>query len=200
MTPRSNDPRTIDGALTHRPTFTSPEHTGALPPIDFFDGDDGFDFLSNFYPSRVRIPEFGDFGEQDAEEVPCKTVEHGFAAMKTLDPQARQRVVDAPTPGKAKMLGRTIALRPDWEDVKAPVMYALLRQKFAPGTELAEKLMATYPRLLIEGTLWEDRVWGIYEGQGANLLGHLLMAVRAELLARRKPWESLAAAAQGETL
>jgi hypothetical protein len=65
-------------------------------------------------------------------------------------------------------------------------MEDLLRQKFAPGSELAAKLVATYPRMLIEGNNWHDNYWGscrcdVCGFKGMNVLGVLLMTIRAEL-------------------
>lgn len=61
-------------------------------------------------------------------------------------------------------------------------MAALLAEKFHPGSELAEKLVATSPAELIEGNTWGDRFWGVCNGKGFNHLGRLLMQRRVVLL------------------
>ena len=56
------------------------------------------------------------------------------------------------------------------------------------------RLLETGTRLLVEGTWWHDRVWGVdlaarpahslpWHGAGRNWLGALLMARRSELVA-----------------
>jgi predicted NAD-dependent protein-ADP-ribosyltransferase YbiA (DUF1768 family) len=51
---------------------------------------------------------------------------------------------------------------------------------------MAEKLLATGDRMLIEGNTWGDRRWGCVQAQdgtwrGRNWLGEILMQVREEL-------------------
>ena len=119
------------------------------------------------------------------DNVVYTTNEHFFQAMKSLNPKERQAIVLAPTPGKAKYLGRKVSLRKDWEDIKEEVMLTGLRHKFS-NPELRKKLLATGNEELIEGTTWHDNYWGICDceacgGQGKNRLGKLLMQVREEL-------------------
>ena len=140
--------------------------------IKNFEGE--YAFLSNFYFSPMII-----------DNVVYTTNEHYFQAMKSLNPKERQAIVLAPTPGKAKHLGRKVSLRKDWEDIKEEVMLTGLRHKFS-NPELRKKLLATGNEELIEGTTWHDNYWGICDcetcgGQGKNRLGKLLMQVREEL-------------------
>ena len=127
-------------------------------------------FLSNFHPSPIRV------GERTAP-----TVEHAFQAAKTFDDEKVAWILDADTPGKAKWRGKRVPLRPDWERVRLAVMEDALRQKFAPGSELAAQLLATGDAELVEGNAWGDRFWGVSRGTGRNHLGRLLMRIRAEL-------------------
>lgn len=140
--------------------------------IKNFEGE--YAFLSNFYFSPMII-----------DNVVYTTNEHFFQAMKSLNPKERQAIVLAPTPGKAKRLGRKVSLRKDWEDIKEEIMLTGLRHKFS-NPELRKKLLATGNEELIEGTTWHDNYWGICDceacgGQGKNRLGKLLMQVREEL-------------------
>jgi N-glycosidase YbiA len=118
----------------------------------------------------------------------CRTVEHAFQAAKTLDPTERAWVIEAKTPGEAKKRGRKVTLRPDWDEIKGGLMLGLLRQKFAPGTDNPRKLLAFEDRI-VEYTIWHDLHWGVctcprHRGQGLNMLGRLLTALRQELLAQ----------------
>jgi ribA/ribD-fused uncharacterized protein len=136
-------------------------------PISEFSGK--YRFLSNFYPSVVRF-----------EGMNYPTVEHAFQAAKTADPDERANIYYAASPGQAKRLGRQVALRDDWEDVKLTIMLDLLRSKFA-HRGIRAQLAATGERELIEGNYWGDTFWGVCEGKGENHLGKLLMKVRDEI-------------------
>lgn len=139
--------------------------------IGWFDGTD-YDFLSNFHPSPIRWA-----------GATVATAEHAFQAAKATTRSAELWIAHASSPAEAKHLGRTTTLRSDWEAIKYGVMRQVLALKFAPGSDLADQLLATGDAMLIEGNSWNDRVWGQVDGVGENWLGHLLMARRAELRA-----------------
>lgn len=136
--------------------------------IDSFDGD--YRWLSNFWPCEVEF---------EGEMYP--SVEHAYQAAKTTDPTLRKVIAEAKTPGKAKKLGNGLALRNDWQTVKMVVMEQLLRQKFAPSSELATKLLETGSKELVEGNWWGDVYWGVCKGNGENNLGKLLMKIRGKI-------------------
>lgn len=135
-----------------------------------------FEFLSNFYPATVIL---------DGQTF--STVEHAYQAAKTLDPLEREVVRNAPTAGKAKQLGVSVTLRPDWTtETRLRVMGGLLRQKFA-SDPLRSSLEHTGGAHLVEGNWWHDHFWGectcpkhIGVVEGLNHLGRLLMDIRAE--------------------
>jgi ribA/ribD-fused uncharacterized protein len=152
----------------------------AIVWFDDFEGRNRYRFLSNFYVgSPINF---------DGDDYP--TGEHLFASLKTTDPDARERIRGAATPGDAKRLGRKVLLRPNWELLKYDAMRLVLRLKFAVDRPEAELLLQTHDALLVEGTYWNDRCWGVdlrpYAPEasvGRNWLGTLLMARRAELRA-----------------
>jgi hypothetical protein len=148
--------------------------------IDRFTGRWGF--LSNFSAATVVL---------DGQSY--RTVEHAFQAAKVLPDQLvfwqplarkdglfpwRAVIQEASTPSAAKRLGRRVPLRPGWEAMKIAVMQDLLCQKFSPGRQHLEWLLATHPATLIEGNTWNDTFWGVCQGKGENHLGRLLMTVR----------------------
>lgn len=111
------------------------------------------------------------------------TSEHLFQAMKGKDWEDQLWILAAPTPGIAKARGNLIARRSDWDEIKEDVMWCVLQIKFAPGSELAQKLLDTGDSELTEGNWWGDDFWGFdfKKEAGANILGKLLMAWRDEL-------------------
>ena len=64
-------------------------------------------------------------------------------------------------------------------------MEECVRFKFTHHTELRDALLATADVELIEGNTWGDRIWGVYQGEGENHLGKILMKIRSELRAAR---------------
>lgn len=142
--------------------------------IGRFQYDDGSHSpLSNFYHAPFT-----------SEDKVWPTVEHYFQGMKALDPFACESVRTCETPGQAKRMGRRVAMRTDWEAVKLHVMRHALILKFdTPDSPMGSYLLATGDALLEEGNTWNDTFWGVCDGRGANWLGHLLMARRAELRA-----------------
>ena len=136
-------------------------------------------FLSNFYPQEIEF-----------EGIISPTNEHFFQAMKTLDINQRRAIANASTPGLAKKMGRSVSLRPDWEDIKDDVMLEGLYRKFA-NDELAEWLLDTGDEELVEGNFWHDNHFGTcyctrcQNIKGQNVLGKLLMKVRSEIKKER---------------
>lgn len=131
-----------------------------------FRGD--YRFLSNFWlePKRRMLSN-----------------EHFFQAAKALHVEDRALIMRANTPGEAKRIGRTVAMRPDWEGIKEIVMLDGLRTKFFADETLAEMLLSTGDEPLVEFNSWGDTYWGVDSatGNGLNRLGELLMEVRREL-------------------
>lgn len=124
-------------------------------------------FLSNFFVEKDGL-----------------TSEHKFQSAKTYDPAWQRRILDAPTPAKAKYEGRSVPLRQDWEDIKLGVMRLVVQTKFT-DPDLRQMLLATGDAQLVEANTWGDRTWGVDEktGNGQNLLGRLLMETRGLLTA-----------------
>jgi ribA/ribD-fused uncharacterized protein len=144
------------------------------PParIDSFQGQ--YRYLSNFWPATVEF-----------EGIIYPDVEHAYQSAKTLDMSERRRIAALPTPAEAKHAGEALVLRSDWLSIKYNVMLQCVRYKFTHHPELARLLLATGNAYLEEGNTWHDEIWGVYQGQGTNWLGKILMQVRGELRAER---------------
>lgn len=111
------------------------------------------------------------------------TNEHAFQMAKTVERLEQQDIVFAVTPGRAKRLGRTCTLRPEWEKVKDDVMLEITILKFVQHPDLLKKLLDTGSEELLEGNTWGDCYWGVdlETGRGRNQLGKTLMKVRGML-------------------
>lgn len=160
---------------------------------DFDEPDNTWRFLSNFYiGDPIHFTPAGPGGATFT----ALTGEHMFQAYKAGEGRSFKKILAAATPGEAKAEGRhLLRLRGDWERVKYDVMRYVLALKFTLDREEGRQLLATGDALLVEGTHWGDKVWGVAlpkdeeepgaawaRSPGRNWLGVLLMARRAELV------------------
>lgn len=137
------------------------------PDIKGFFGD--FRWLSNFWPVKV---------EMDWDVYP--SVEHAYQAAKTTNLDVRKHLSTL-TAGQVKRAAPTgKLLRPDWQLVKVQIMDDLLRQKFSQQPFMSQ-LMSTGDCLIEETNKWKDTFWGVCDGEGRNVLGKLIMAIRDDL-------------------
>jgi ribA/ribD-fused uncharacterized protein len=145
--------------------------------ISRFDGE--YFFLSNFYEAPTIF-------SMNGEKVTMPTGEHAFQAAKChamLDTAGKKEyvlsVANAPTPGKAKYLGRSVEMDlPKWETIKIECMREVVWQKFSQHRNLRAELVMTNDAMLVEGNDWNDTFWGRVNGKGYNKLGVILMEVR----------------------
>lgn len=129
-------------------------------------------FLSNFYVL--------DYPVVCSKRLLYLTVENAYQASKSMYGQDRRDIQNLP-PAKAKIAGRHVALREDWEEIKIAVMMNFLLQKFVNNHTCRELLLETRTAHLEEGNHYGDRFWGTVNGVGENHLGRLLMSVRTLL-------------------
>lgn len=115
-----------------------------------------------------------------------EAVEYGFVYFKLADPAMRNDVLACVNPYEAKALGRSVAMRDDWDEIKFGIMYELVSRKFNQNPRLMRKLLATGDAMLIEGNTWDDNIWGdctcvdCLHIPGENWLGKILMSLRAQ--------------------
>jgi N-glycosidase YbiA len=138
-----------------------------------------------FYSKSAEYYEFSNFSphgfELDGAYWP--TVEHYFQAQKFPGAEHAEAIRLARTPALAKKMGRSRRhkLRDDWEQVKDDVMRRAVRRKFETHAELRQLLLATGDEPLVENARG-DYYWGCGKtGTGRNMLGKILMEVRAGL-------------------
>ena len=145
-----------------------------FPPdtIFFYAQTDAFSEFSNFAPYGVAL-----------DDLWWPTAEHYFQAQKFESEKYRDRIRRASRPKDAKALGmtRALPLRADWEDVKDGLMHRVVGAKFRTHPALADLLLATGDRMIVENAPM-DAYWGCGpDGLGQNKLGRILMQVRSEI-------------------
>ena len=144
-----------------------------------------YHFLSNFYSSSMTY-----------RDIKFDNLEHAYQYAKAIefnDIDSSEDILCAKTPSIAKQLGskvRNFKIK-EWNNVKETVMLDLLRIKFAPGSEMAKKLLDTAGKSLAEAgqsttysigmslynkDLFKTDKWA------KNVLGNLLMKIRQELV------------------
>lgn len=132
-------------------------------------------FLSNFYEGEIFTYKGCKFTNAEAP----------FHAEKCI---SRIKDFEMERPSQSKKLGRRVALRGDWEDVKDEIMYDICYAKFTQDEKLKARLLATGDRELIEGNNHRDKCWGMtFEGGvwvGENRLGIVLMKLRKDLMVK----------------
>lgn len=135
--------------------------------IKGFYGD--YSWLCNFHECPIEY-----------EGLSYPSSEAAYQSAKTEDMKERERFTKM-TPGIAKIQGRALDIREDWEEVKDQVMLDILRDKFTRNQGLRQKLVDTEERYLEETNWWNDTYWGVCKEQGKNMLGKTLMQVRDEI-------------------
>ena len=114
------------------------------------------------------------------------TSEHYFQAQKFAGTPHVEEVRRAQSPKQAAMRGRSRArpLRADWEQVKDDVMRRGVLRKFETHADLRATLLGTGDEEIVENAP-HDYYWGCgSDGSGKNMLGQILMEVRATLRER----------------
>ena len=126
-----------------------------------------------------------------------RSTEHWMMAEKARlfgDEKILVAILAAQSPAEAKKLGREIQdFEPEiWEARKVEIVLAGNRHKFGQHRNLADFLLSTNDRVLVEASP-VDTIWGIGlsadaadaenpdRWQGPNLLGFVLMEVRDQL-------------------
>ena len=127
-----------------------------------------YEFLSNFYPSKVFF-----------DGITYYNSEAAYQAQKCLHPEERKNFAKLSS-DDAKRLGQKVKMRPDWDEVKFNIMEQVVYAKFSQNSTIAQDLLNTGDKALKEGNYWEDLYWGvdIRTGEGENNLGKILMNLR----------------------
>lgn len=149
-------------------------------------------WLSNFYECPIEIRHNHDFYMLNSSEqlFMLKKAEH-FGDTEIFNQLLTSPVM---SPKDAKALGRKVKNfdNKEWNKVKYQCMFEALCEKFEQHNELANKLILTGERVLVEASP-VDKIWGVglhyndplilddINWKGENLLGKALMQVREGL-------------------
>jgi ribA/ribD-fused uncharacterized protein len=115
------------------------------------------------------------------------TAEHAYQAGKARKEEVREWILSAPTPALVAMAAHglyTWDIVPEWSQRKYERMRQVLHAKFTQHEDLTELLLSTGDARLVEAGRVANVVnctWGEVNGKGKNMLGILLMELRAEL-------------------
>lgn len=140
--------------------------------INFYSSKAEYGFMSNFANYSVSI-----------DGKTYRSTEHFYQSQKYQGTRWETEVRNAKSPMDAATIGRDKdgPLRDDWESVKDNVMRRAVEAKFRQHPELAKQLLATGEAKLVEHTE-KDFYWADGgNGTGKNMLGVILMEVRAKL-------------------
>jgi ribA/ribD-fused uncharacterized protein len=116
------------------------------------------------------------------------TAEHAYQAGKPSKEAVREWILAAPSPALVAMAAHglyTWDIVPNWSRIKFDRMREVLRAKFTQHEDLRDLLLSTGDMRLVEAGRTNNavnRLWGEVNGKGLNMLGVLLMEVRAELV------------------
>ncbi len=115
------------------------------------------------------------------------TAEHAYQAGKAAKKAVREWVLSAPNPALVAMAAQGLYswdVVPNWANIKFDRMRRVLFAKYRQHEDLRVLLLSTGEARLVESAKTNNavnRLWGEVNGKGENMLGKLLMEVRAEL-------------------
>lgn len=162
--------------------------TGKVQEIQFYRANEKpYGAFSNLFRRAVTF-----------EGLVYPTSEHAYQAGKARKPAVRDWILSAPTPALAAMAAHGLYVwdvAPEWAQTKFDRMRGVLRAKFDQHEDLRQLLLSTGEARLVEvGTVNNavNRLWGEVDGKGENMLGVMLMELRAAyakeaVVAKTKP-------------
>jgi ribA/ribD-fused uncharacterized protein len=148
-----------------------------IDTIYFYEPEGRWGFLANFSTHSIRL-----------HDRTWRTVEHFFQAQKFAGTFREDAIEQTSSPSSAKALAKSWARykRRDWSGVRLLIMREAIWAKFTQHNDLALLLLSTDEKNIVEKTN-HDRFWGCdQDGRGSNMMGKILMEVRADL---RTSWD-----------
>jgi ribA/ribD-fused uncharacterized protein len=150
-----------------------------VDPVLFYQSGEAWGYFSNFSRHAIWLPHpFTGVMQR------YPTGEHRFQAMKAVDCEQHNYVIESNGPGAAKHRGREIQLRDGWGnsygDLCFYVMFETVLAKALQNDDVLDGLRISGERPIYEDSPTDD-IWGVrYRNayRGKNLLGLCLMQVR----------------------
>ncbi|BAY22301.1 hypothetical protein NIES2100_20640 [Calothrix sp. NIES-2100] len=138
-----------------------------------------------FYNLREQYGCFSNFSAHgfELDGLYWSTSEHYFQAQKFVGTLHVEQIRLVKSPKDAARMGRERSrpLRQDWEQIKDDVMRKAVLRKFETHADIREILLSTGDEEIVENSPI-DFYWGCgADGSGKNMLGIILMEVRATL-------------------
>lgn len=132
-----------------------------------------YNFLSNMHDCQINH-----LGHM------FNSVEHAYMFSKNpLDKDWLNKCLTL-SASEIKKQSKSIKLRDDWNDVRLPIMFGLLKQKFSKEP-FRSRLINTGNENIVEGNSWGDIFWGVdikkTPNIGENWMGRLLMDIRNKI-------------------
>lgn len=135
--------------------------------------------IDNFYPLEHGVM---------FEGLLYRNSEAAFQSAKTLDIEVRKKFTHMEA-AESKQYGknpRLMKLRDDWDKVRYDIMYEIVRDKMLRNPKCLATLLDTGEAEIVEGTWWNDRIWGVdltagnraTGWPGMNYLGKILVDIR----------------------
>lgn len=153
------------------------ESASSSDPIRFYRANEKpYGVFSNLYKRPIEF---------EGETFP--TAEHAYQAGKPRKAKVREWILAAPSPSLLAMAAHGLYywdIRPGWSKIKFDRMRGVLRAKYTQHEDLRDLLLSTCGQELIETATVDNavnRLWGQVNGRGENMLGRLLMELRADL-------------------
>ena len=154
--------------------------------ICFHNPEEQNGYLSNWYHSVFTV-----------DEITFSSMEQYMMYEKAIlfqDYQTAEKILSTDDVAEIKALGRIVQHFDEeiWREKREKIVHKGVLQKFLQNPELAEKLLETGEQMIAECAV-KDKIWGIGlsmgdeerfcvdKWKGQNLLGQILMQVRAEI-------------------
>ena len=151
-----------------------------------FQFNGNYSFLSTFFPSIIIL---NLYVNNEYKPIKFKDIETAYEYGKAYfahDCINMKNILNTMSPRDAQIIGNNnIKFLNEndlinWENNKFQWMYNINYEKFNQNIDLQIKLVETYPKILINGNIWNDKYWGysLQDQTGSNNLGIILMLIR----------------------
>jgi predicted NAD-dependent protein-ADP-ribosyltransferase YbiA (DUF1768 family)/O-acetyl-ADP-ribose deacetylase (regulator of RNase III) len=148
-----------------------------------------YEFLSNMYPCKIKLSK--DINEEIKKEFPYilfndqefDSSERLYQYLKSNNIEYKTEIMNSTIKGTKKIANKYFKINKieyikGFHENKLKIMKLILKLKFDQNEELKEKLIELSNYKIEEKNDWKDRYWGIYNNEGENHLGKILMDIR----------------------